>query len=298
MIVGTEGQSQGNPQPVTSSELPGTRQSRRKKRSSGRSSCCSRYTPIERMRSCIPEVCALLPEYEETCWSPRRARAGRRPVHGASPACARPALSARCQGHGADGERHASHRRGRGRSGSPKCQASLSRKRLADLEHRLEPAGREGQVTCQAHRAEKDDGTPPSSPDRRSRRPPRTADQTRHSDAALQRRGIPVEGRGFAGLGARLPPLDVHPQSLACAGISGLCPTGRRLVLCIRASWRMHMTRQYRAAGGRAGNAAGKRPSRLLDAGRAGGDGPGSRRSRGSVWSRQSNATSSSCSGR
>src|SRR5882724_10865734 len=45
-------------------------------------------------------------------------------------------------------------------------------------------------------------------------------------------------------------------RHLSSRAISGLRPTGRRLHICIRASWRMHMTRQYRAAAGRARNAA------------------------------------------
>src|SRR5580704_1778772 len=47
-------------------------------------------------------------------------------------------------------------------------------------------------------------------------------------------------------------------RHLSSRAISGLRPTGRQLHICIRASWRMHMTRQYRAAGGRARNAAEK----------------------------------------
>jgi len=47
-------------------------------------------------------------------------------------------------------------------------------------------------------------------------------------------------------------------RHLSSRAISGLRPTGRRLHICIRALWRMHMTRQYRAAAGRARNAAEK----------------------------------------
>jgi flagellar biosynthesis GTPase FlhF len=48
------------------------------------------------------------------------------------------------------------------------------------------------------------------------------------------------------------------PMRHLSRAISGLRPTGRRLHICIRALWRMHMTRQYRAAAGRARNAAEK----------------------------------------